>query len=295
MNDHTTALGEKLIRAATLLRDLGGEEEYDLADACEDAAQMIRARAIPRDLIFTVGAGTELDIESALGDLGRVRSYLADQDDRSTYEPGIVDGFVCDVDHVASLLRLISVPDSTTEAIEKLTDPSDRDDEPPPIGMVKDPLGTQDWPLADSEQLAAEDEDVVPPWLRDLVGPKDDAEKHRRRVALIGEVVKLRLEARERSRPLVDEEWSALEEAEGRLYPVSSGLNGWTDVVENEGDATLRAIWDQAKTYVEADGPDAHENAVREIAERAAAALSILAFGVGATDLTRLDTSAERG
>jgi hypothetical protein len=30
---------EKLRRAAEILRELGGEENYDLADACEDAAR----------------------------------------------------------------------------------------------------------------------------------------------------------------------------------------------------------------------------------------------------------------
>lgn len=31
---------EKLLAAASVLRDLGGDENYDLADACEDAAHL---------------------------------------------------------------------------------------------------------------------------------------------------------------------------------------------------------------------------------------------------------------
>lgn len=172
----------------------------------------------------------------------------------------------------------------------------------PPVELAPGPDFAPPTAAMDEEQQISEASAVLDPLLgispaetilRDLLSPKDEEERRRRRVALIGEVVKLRDEKSQRERPLSDAEWSALEEAEQALYPMNDGLNGWTDVMENDGSATLNALMDQAKTYVEMD-PEQTPDALQETANRVAAALSILAFGVGAVDLSRLDTPADR-
>lgn len=291
-------LATKLARAAVLLRDLGGEEEYDLADACEDAAQMM----LQRNVATCVDCGRD----------------LSDEDLRST------DPRRCD-----SCEQQKRYDDSATESIEMLTDPSDRDDgnldrllvhadktlrcrysdcpgghpvagdgEEVSCPACREDLGISAYvPSLEAKveqmigDIAPDDEDVVPAELRDLIGPKDDAEKQRRRRQMIAENVRLRMEAQERGRPLPDAAWEALSEAELRLYRDGLGLNGWTDVMENDGSETLNVIWDQAVTYVEQD-PEQFPDRMQEIAERTAAALSILAFGIGATDLSRLGEAA---
>lgn len=62
------------------------------------------------DIIYTVGEGTEIDVDSAAGDLGRIRQMLAafarTGVSNETWQD--VQGMLSDIDHIVELLRLLA-------------------------------------------------------------------------------------------------------------------------------------------------------------------------------------------
>jgi hypothetical protein len=83
--------------------------------------------------------------------------------------------------------------------------------------------------------------------------------------------------------PLRSDYWRALEAAEQRIHFRNAGANGWTDVMPNDGDEFLNAMWVQAQEYVENeweyDRPAPEKAIIGRTASRVAQALAVLAFG----------------
>lgn len=81
--------------------------------------------------------------------------------------------------------------------------------------------------------------------------------------------------------------WNAIAAAERRIYHMDPNSHGWTDVMMNDGDEFLNAIWEQAESYVrnEIDLEKGLSDSVKEstilhrTASRVAQAIAILTFG----------------
>jgi|SRR5215471_10585654 len=83
--------------------------------------------------------------------------------------------------------------------------------------------------------------------------------------------------------PLPRDDWDALAKAEAEIHHANYGANGWTDVMQNDGDEYLNRIWSECSMYVENEhyGPEslpAHVLRART-AKRVAQALALIAFG----------------
>jgi hypothetical protein len=83
-------------------------------------------------------------------------------------------------------------------------------------------------------------------------------------------------------KPLTDQQWDVLSKVERPLYGINSGGHAYTDVMENDGDELLRAIWDHC--HMSLDGGGELEGVAQisidyKVAHRVARALKLMAFG----------------